>query len=92
MSAARSIEEVGEGDEESAACAFALKPPLFFPLLPLKPDASFTYASTSSPSLHLLSMNCIDIKEVNVSSEDRLICEGEDGCCNLMISINPIGI
>ena len=35
------IEEVGEGDEESAACAFALKPPLFFPLLPLKPDASF---------------------------------------------------
>jgi len=39
-----------------------------------------------------LGTTSIDIKEVNVSSEDRLICGGEDGCCNLMISINPIGI
>lgn len=41
MRAVGSIEGFGAGDEEIAACAFALTPPFFFPFLPLKPDASF---------------------------------------------------
>ncbi len=39
-----------------------------------------------------LSTTGVDTKEMDVSSEDGLICGGEDGSSNLMIPIDPVRI